>query len=179
MYPFSPRAVCRVFVCTALNRNSRIVGQVGSDNFLFCMQSFESALLPLPCEREIFDVSCYADPTRSRCKPRSRSLQIGFYDHRWRFALSCLPADACSCLLAWRFAWLIANFAFRVAHVGGLRGLRSKDSCPCSSTWAGRILPVCAPGFVSQGRVRVTKAAPQAGGIQLGRCPRGTKDLFY
>lgn len=100
------------FVCTALNRNSRIVGQVGSDDFLSCMQSFESALLPLPCGREIFDDSCYADPTRSRCKPRSRSLQIGFYDHWWRFALPCLPAYACSCFLARRFAWLRANLRF-------------------------------------------------------------------
>ena len=155
MYPFSPRAVCRVFVCTALNRNSRIVGQVGSDNFLFCMQSFESALLPLPCEREIFDVSpLYADTTRSRCKPQSRSLQIEFCDFRQRFLPWQRAFARVYSTFAWRFAWLIAILRFVSRTSADSAVSAPKDPCP---TWSFRILPVYAPGFALYGLGRYSR----------------------
>lgn len=113
------------FWCTALNRNSRIVGRACCEDFpSFACSQFESALLPFP--RAPFDVSpLYADPTRSRCKPQSRSLQIGFCDFRQRYCPGSGRLLVCT-LLCVAFRLVNSNFTSRVAHIGGLRGLRSE-----------------------------------------------------
>ena len=68
----------------------------------------------------------YADPTRSRCKPQSRSVQIEFYDFGkdapWQQAFARVYSTLRGVSPA---RCLIANLPFRVAHVGGLRGLRN------------------------------------------------------
>lgn len=140
------------FWCTALNRNSRIVGQAGRGGILFFGCSRSSQPFCLCHVNGRYSMSLlHADPSRSRCKPQSRSvqMQIGFYEFRQRFALPCSGCLLVFTLLCVAFRLVYSNFTFtfRVAHIGGLRGLRSKDSCPCWSTWALRILPVYAPGL--------------------------------
>jgi hypothetical protein len=139
------------FWCTALNRNSRIVGEVGRDGFVFFACSRSSQPFCLCHVNGRYSMSLlHADPSRSRCKPQSRSvqMQIGFHEFRQRFALPRSGRLLVFTLLCVAFSLVDGNFTFtfRVAQIGGLRGLRSEDSCPCWSTWASRILPVYAPG---------------------------------
>lgn len=149
LYPRSLRCRLPRFACTALNRDSRIVSRVGRDVFLLSMQLFESALLPLPCEREtLFGVSC----TLIRSGPAAR-LSV---DHcRLSFTMfgrdsPCLRTFARVYTTCVAFRLVNSNFTFRVAHVGGLRGVRSTGTC--WPTWTSRILPVLGPDSALYGR---------------------------
>jgi hypothetical protein len=85
---------------------------------LLRMQLFESDLLPLPCEREIFDVACTLDPVRCRCKPQGRSLQIELSESSAEVCSVGLRSLVFTCVA---FRLVNSNLTFRVTHVGGLR----------------------------------------------------------